>query len=84
MHEATDNHRPNPDWMTGLLDRKAFAAQCGRCERTIIRWERAGMPFIKLGYMRLYDMAKVRAWIMEHEYRHAAPKRGRSASKRAA
>lgn len=78
---ATDN--PAASITAGLIDRKQLAAEWRCGERTIIRRERAGMPFIKLGMLRLYDPAKVRAWVLSHESRHDAPKRGRPA-KRAA
>lgn len=68
----------------GLLNRKELAADLRCSDRTVIRRERAGMPFIRLGMMRLYDPAKVRAWLMDHEQRHDAPKRGRPTNKRAA
>lgn len=67
----------------GLIDRKQLAAEWRCGERTIIRRERAGMPVIRLGMLRLYDPAKVRSWVLAHESRHDAPKRGRPA-KRAA
>lgn len=67
----------------GLITRKDLATEWRCTERTIIRRERAGMPFIKLGMMRFYDPGKVRAWVLSHESRHDAPKRGRPA-KRAA
>jgi hypothetical protein len=72
-----------PSVTAGLIARKSLAADLGRSERTIIRYERAGMPFIKLGMLRFYDPFKVRAWVMTHESRHDAPKRGRP-TKRAA
>lgn len=78
---ATDN--PAASITAGLIDRKQLAAEWRCGERTIIRRERAGMPFIKLGMLRLYDPAKVRAWVLTHESRHDAPKRGRP-TKRAA
>lgn len=61
----------------GLVHRKHLAAELQCSERTIIRRERAGMPFIRLGMMRLYEPAKVRDWILQHEQRPIAPKVGR-------
>lgn len=80
-----DPATPNPaaQILAGLVERKGLADTMGRSERTIIRWERLGMPFIKLGMMRLYDPAKVREWLLGLEQRPTAPKRGRPA-KRAA
>ena len=68
----------------GLLKRTALAQQMQRSERTIIRYERAGMPFIAVGMARLYDPGKVRAWILGHERGHDTPKRGRPAKRVAA
>jgi hypothetical protein len=67
----------------GLLNRPQIAAEFRCSERTIIRREHAGMPVIRLGMLRLYNPASCRAWLMTHEHRHDAPKRGRPA-KRAA
>jgi hypothetical protein len=67
----------------GLVDRKVLAQNIlpGRpvSERTVIRWEHAGLPVIKLGMIRMYDLAKVRTWLLTHERRHNVPKRGRPA-----
>ena len=65
----------------GLLKRADLAEQLGKCERTIIRYERAGMPAIAVGMMRLYDPTKVRSWIMSHERRHNVPVRGRPSTR---
>ena len=70
--------------LAGLLVRQSLADVFRVSTRTIIRWERAGMPFIPVGMMRLYDPAKVRAWLMSHERQHNTPKRGRPARNRAA
>ncbi len=80
--ETPNQHLPSV--FAGLLSRSALAADMQRSERTIIRYERAGMPFIPVGMMRLYDPAKVRAWLMSHERQHNTPKRGRPAGKHAA
>ena len=63
--------------IAGLLTRDQLAAQLGRSERTVIRWEHAGLPVIKLGMTRLYDPAKARDWLLTHERRQDAPRRGR-------
>lgn len=83
MQTAPDTTAAAASVLDGLITRKDLAAEWRCTERTIIRRERAGMPFIKLGMMRFYDPAKVRAWVLSHESRHDAPKRGRPA-KRAA
>ncbi len=63
--------------LAGLLSSENLALQFGKSTRTVIRWERQGMPVIKLGMTRLYDPVAVRAWLLTHEYRHDIPKRGR-------
>jgi len=89
-YDRDNQMQPKPDiqsaavaFIANLLNRKQLAAYLGCSERTIIRRERAGMPVIKLGMMRLYDPEKVRAWMLTHESHHDVPKRGRPA-KRAA
>lgn len=63
--------------LAGLLNRESMAAELGCHPRTVIRREREGMPFFKVGALRLYDPAKVREWIEAQECRPAVPKRGR-------
>ena len=65
--------------LAGLLTRERLAAELGCHQRTVIRREREGLPFLKIGATRLYDPAKVRAWIEAQECRPAMPKRGRPA-----
>jgi hypothetical protein len=75
--------------MSGLVNRPTLGLQIGQMmgkptgvtDRTVIRYERAGMPFIAVGAMRLYDPVKVREWLLTHERSHAAPRRGRPAKK---
>ena len=73
----TESVTPTSSVMSGLFDRKGLAADLRCSERTIIRRERAGMPFIKMGMLRLYEPAKVREWLISHEHRPATPVRGR-------
>ena len=70
--------------LAGLLTRASLSDELGKSERTLIRWEHAGMPVIRVGMTRLYDPATVRAWLLTHERRHDVPKRGRPANKVAA
>lgn len=80
-----DHSTPTSDSVTaGLLSRDRIAADLRRSERTVVRYEHAGMPVIKIGMLRLYDPATVRAWLMTHEHRHDVPKRGRPTKARAA
>lgn len=83
LSDATNPENPAACIIAGLPVRKQIAESLGVSERTIIRWEHQGLPVIRLGMARLYDPAKVRAWVLTHESRHDAPKRGRPA-KRAA
>ncbi|GAN77674.1 hypothetical protein Asru_0414_01 [Acidisphaera rubrifaciens HS-AP3] len=84
MSDATTSHDDDSGLLSGLLTRAQLAAELRCSERTIIRHERAGMPCIRLGIMRLYDAAKVREWVMSHEHRPQTPRVGRPAGKRAA
>ena len=73
----TANSLGQDNVLAGLLTRTELALQLRRSERTVIRWERAGMPFIAIGMARLYEPSSVREWLMSHERRQDAPKRGR-------
>ncbi len=73
-----------PSVTAGLIDTSQLAADLRCSERTLKRRRQAGMPFIKLGALTLFDPLAVRAWIMSHERRHDAPRRGRPAGKRVA
>ncbi len=73
-----------PSVIAGLLPRARFADDMGCSERTVLRWEHAGLPVIRIGMTRLYDPASCRAWLMTHEHRHDAPKRGRPTKARTA
>ena len=68
--------RPTPA-VLDLLDRRQLATVLRCSERTVIRREREGMPFIPVGRLRLYDQARVREWLVSHERHHATPTRGR-------
>ena len=62
--------------VAGLLTRPQLAADLDCSDRTIIRYENAGLPVIRLGMLRFYNPAAVRAWLMTHERRHTTPRRG--------
>ncbi len=70
--------------LAGLLTRAGLSGELRKSERTLIRWEHAGMPVIRVGMTRLYDPARIREWLMTHERRHDVPRRGRPANKAAA
>jgi hypothetical protein len=76
--------KPNRYITAGLMNPMQVAAELGYGERTILRYEHFGMPAIKIGELRLYDPAAVRAWSPTHEHRHEEPRRGRAATGRAA
>lgn len=57
----------------GLLTRAQLAIDLHCSGRTIIRRERAGMPVIRLGMMRMYNPTAVREWLLTHEHRHDVP-----------
>ncbi len=63
--------------LDGLIDRAELARQMRCTDRTIIRYERAGMPFIAVGKFRFYKPEDIRAWVMSHEHRPQTPQRGR-------
>ena len=66
----------------GLIpSRRDLAKQLNICERTLIRYEHAGLPVILVGKLRMYDPARVRGWLISQERSHDAPRRGRPAKK---
>lgn len=58
----TLRNRP-PGLFHGLLTRRMLADGLGVSARTIMRYERQGLPVIRRGYMRFYDPVKVNAWL---------------------
>ena len=70
--------------MAGLLTRRETARDLRCSDRTIIRYEHAGMPVIRIGMLRLYDAKAVRDWLLTHQSRRDEPRRGRPTTKRAA
>jgi len=56
-----------PALLAGLLTRDEFRKEFKDdppSDRTIQRWEAAGLPVIRRGNLRLYDIAAVRAWLV--------------------
>lgn len=49
--------------LAGLINRKQLAAELGRSERSIMVYEAEGLPVIRRGRLRFYDVSKVRAWL---------------------
>jgi len=62
----------------GTINKDQLKAQLGNCtDRTIRRYECAGMPFIAVGNLRRYKIDAVRAWFFSHERKPQQPQRGR-------
>lgn len=61
----------------GLINRTELAQQMRCTDRTIIRYERAGMPFIAVGKFRLYKPEAVRNWVLSHQVQPSVRRRGR-------
>lgn len=68
-----------PAILAGLSAREQTAAAFGVHPRTLIRWEHAGLPVIKLGKQRLHRIESVRAWLLAREASAGSepPRRGR-------
>ena len=60
------------------LSREELTAELGCSERTIVRWERLGLPVMRLGVRRWYDPASVREWLLSRARRHDRPNRARA------
>jgi hypothetical protein len=87
--DSAESIQPAPSATDGLITRETLAKQLNNLStRTIIRYERMGMPFIALGNLRLYNPSSVRDWLLSHEKgrgaAHTAPRRGRPPGRRAA
>ncbi len=72
-----------PNILAGLIPDEECARQLHCSIRTLDRYRAAGMPTIILGKKVLFDPSAVREWVLSHQRRHDAPKRGRP-TKRAA
>ena len=47
-----------------LLVPAALAEMMGVAESTLLRWEETeGLPVLRVGRTRLYDLAEIRAWL---------------------
>ena len=47
----------------GLIRRDELAADLRVSEQTIALWEKTGLPVLRVGDQRLYDLKQVVAWI---------------------
>jgi phage terminase Nu1 subunit (DNA packaging protein) len=53
--------------MQELITRTTLQTQLDISKSTIIRWERLGLPVIRIGGLVRYDLAKVMNWISLNE-----------------
>ena len=51
----------------GLCTRAETSSAFGVHTRTLIRWEHAGLPVIRIGKQRLHRVDSVRAWLLARE-----------------
>lgn len=47
----------------GLVTRAQLATELDITEQSILLWEKDGLPVLKVGKQRLYDIKKVAGWI---------------------
>jgi hypothetical protein len=66
--------------LDGVVDRPELARQLRCSARTIIRYEDAGLPVLRIGKRRFYDVDKVRAWVLNGGIRPASRRPGRRAA----
>jgi hypothetical protein len=52
-----------PSVMTGFHTREELAAAVGKSVATVRRWEQRGLPVIRRGNLRLYEIERVRDWL---------------------
>jgi hypothetical protein len=52
-----------PSVLEGCLNRQELAAELGVSERTVVRYEHAGLPVVRRGRQRFYWKDKTRAWL---------------------
>jgi phage terminase Nu1 subunit (DNA packaging protein) len=53
-----------PTLLAGLITRDQLRAELGCSARTVVRHEMNGLPVIRRGNLRLYEIDKVRAWLL--------------------
>jgi phage terminase Nu1 subunit (DNA packaging protein) len=52
---------------TGLVPRAAFAVMHGVSERTVMKWAREGLPYIRVGGLVFFRLESARAWFAGRE-----------------
>jgi hypothetical protein len=65
--------------MEGMVTRDQLEKELSCSRRTVIRFEAAGLPVLRIGKKRLYEVAKVREWLLNGGIR-PAPTRRRAAA----
>lgn len=66
-----------PALLDGLMTGPQLEAETGWKERTRLRREEEGLPYILLGRTKLYPTVLVRKWILARLERRTAPRHGR-------
>jgi hypothetical protein len=53
---------PNP-LLDGFMTLDEFATSVGRTERTLKRWRKKGLPYVKRGNLILINVERARQWL---------------------
>jgi len=69
---------------SGTCDFSELQAALGYSPRKLDYLIAAGLPVIRIGRDRRFDLEKTRAWLLKHESRRETPRVGRPARKIAA
>jgi hypothetical protein len=69
--------------LNGLADDSALETMLGVGKQAVDRYVNEGMPYIKLGRRRLFDIPAVNVWLRSRP-QHNAPPRGRGRPRRSA
>lgn len=79
MSEAHEvNAGESSPLLAGFLSEEEMKRQFNDCSnRTLRRYEDAGLPVIVIRGLRLYPIDKARAWLLSHLRKREAPQRGR-------
>lgn len=68
---------PAASVLAGTISGAELAAELECSTRTIIRFERQGMPYIAVGKLRRYRTEAIKEWLIAHERKPEPPRRGR-------
>lgn len=58
--------------LPGYLTKPGIAALFNVSEMTIRRWEKSGLPIVRVGHLRLYRLEAVSEWLAARERAAAA------------